>query len=84
MEYRQAFGFVGMRLHSQKRIMKPFAFAKPQNFHVFALQAHSDICEASGYVFTTEPLGFVLTKQVNDFLLRVYALAKKKLLPIFF
>ncbi len=27
----------------------------------------------SDFVFTTEPLGFVLTKQVNDFLLRVQA-----------
>ncbi len=36
-----------------------------------ALLAHSDIREASGFVVTTEPVGFVLTKQVNDFLLRV-------------
>ncbi len=39
--------------------------------HSIALQAHSDICKASGFVITTEPLGFVLTKQVNVFLLRV-------------
>ena len=37
-----------------------------------ALQAHSDIRKLSGFVITTEPLGFVLTKQVNDLLLRVY------------
>ncbi len=30
-----------------------------------------DIHEASGFVITMEPLGFVITKQVNDFLLRV-------------
>ncbi len=33
---------------------------------------HSNIRKASGFVITTEPLGFVLTKQVNDLLLRVY------------
>ncbi len=37
-----------------------------------ALRACSDIREASGFVITTEPLGFEITKQVNDFLLRVY------------
>ncbi len=31
----------------------------------------TDIREASSFVITTEPLGFVLTKQVNDFLMRV-------------
>ncbi len=35
-------------------------------------KARGDIREASGFVITTEPLGFVLTKQVNDFLLRVH------------
>ncbi len=30
-----------------------------------------DIRKASGFVSTTEPLGFVLTKEVNVFLLRV-------------
>ncbi len=35
------------------------------------LGAHSDIRTASGFVITTEPLGFVLTKEVNVFLLRV-------------
>ncbi len=65
--------------------MKPFAFAKPQNFRVFykgihtlmrcdaILQAHSDLRKASGFVIAMEPIGFVYTKQVNDFLLRVYA-----------
>ncbi len=66
--------------------MKPFASAKPQNISVFrkensyrkvsntttlAFRVQSNIREASGFVITTEPLGFVLTKQVNDFLLRV-------------
>ncbi len=32
----------------------------------------SDIRKASGFVITTEPLGFVLTKEVNVFLLRVW------------
>ncbi len=45
-----------------------------------ALQAHSDLRKASGFVITTEPLGFVLTKQVNDILLRVYLLAEKNCL----
>ncbi len=35
------------------------------------MRAHSDIRKASGFVITTEPLGFVLTKEVNVFLLRV-------------
>ena len=30
-----------------------------------------DLCKASGLVITMEPLGFVLTKQVDDFLMRV-------------
>ncbi len=34
--------------------------------------AHSDIRTVSGFVITTEPLGFVLTKEVNVFLLRVW------------
>ena len=38
-------------------------------------KARSDIREASGFVITTEPLGFVITKQVNDFILRVLKLA---------
>ena len=78
-------------IHSQKRIMKPFAFTKPHDFRVFtkeytcntsngvrgrnacrlSLRAHSDIRAASGFVITTELLGFVLTKGVNVFLLRV-------------
>ena len=37
-----------------------------------ALWAHSDLRKASGFVITTEPLGFVQTKQVGDFLMRVY------------
>ncbi len=62
--------------------MKPFTFTKPQYFGVFtkdfvrsqlglALRAHSELCKASDFVIRTEPVGFVLTKQVNDFLLRV-------------
>ena len=39
--------------------------------HQLALRAHSDLRKASDFVITTEPLGVVLTKQVNDFLLRV-------------
>ncbi len=39
-----------------------------------ALRAHSDIHKASGFVITTEPLGFVMTKEVNVFLLRVLEL----------
>ncbi len=34
--------------------------------------AHSDISKVGAFVITTEPLSFVLTKQVGDFLLRVY------------
>ncbi len=36
------------------------------------MRAHSDIRKASGFVITTEPLGFVLTKEFNVFLLRVH------------
>ena len=32
-----------------------------------ALRAHSDILKANGFVITTGPLGFVLTKEVNVF-----------------
>ncbi len=35
-------------------------------------KAHRDIRKASGFVITTEPLGFVQTEQVGGFLLRVY------------
>ena len=52
-------------VHSQKRIMKPFAFAKSQNFRVFTKEYTaecSDIREASGFVITPEPLGFVIIK----------------------
>ncbi len=38
---------------------------------------HSDIRKASGFVITTEPLGFVLTKEVNVFLLRVHVVVVK-------
>ena len=31
----------------------------------------SECCEANGFVITMEPLGFVLTKQVGDLLMRV-------------
>ncbi len=31
------------------------------------LEAHSEICKASGFVIKMEPADFVLTKQVNDF-----------------
>ena len=53
-----------------------FAFAKPQNFHVFTTSVSyykekCDLRRANGFVITTTPLGFFLTKQVNDFLLRV-------------
>ncbi len=41
-----------------------------------ALRAHSDLRKASGFAITTEPLGFVLAKQVNDILLRVHAWSK--------
>ena len=34
-------------------------------------QAHSDDRKARGFVITTEPLGFVLRKEVNDSILRV-------------
>ena len=37
------------------------------------MRAHSDIRKASGFVVTMEPLGFVLTKGVNVFLLRVHS-----------
>ncbi len=37
-----------------------------------SLSLSLDIREAIIFVITTEPLGFVLTKQVNDFLLRVW------------
>ena len=40
-----------------------------------ALRAHSDYCKASGFIITTESLGFGLTKQVNDSLLRVQELS---------
>ena len=43
----------------------------PQQTCQLALRTHSDVRETSGFVITTEPLGFVLTKQVNDFQLRV-------------
>ena len=33
---------------------------------------HSDIRKVSNFVNTTEPLGFVMTEQVGDFILRVY------------
>ena len=33
---------------------------------------HINIRKASGFVMTMEPLGFILTKGVGDFLLRVY------------
>ncbi len=39
-----------------------------------ALRADSDIRKASGFVITTEPPGFVLTKEVNVLLLRVQML----------
>ena len=32
---------------------------------------NSDLCKASGFVITTELVGFVSTKLVNDILLRV-------------
>ncbi len=47
--------------------------ASANKIKTLALQAHSDIRKASGFVITTEPLGFVLTKEVNVFLLRVWA-----------
>ena len=40
-------------------------------YKVAFFRVHSDIRKASGFVITTEPLGFVLTKRVGDFLLRV-------------
>ena len=43
----------------------------------FALRADSDIRKASDFVITTERLGFVLTKEVNVFLLRVHLVANK-------
>ena len=50
----------------------PFVFAKGIIVAYCALsQLTSDTREASGFVITTEPLGFVLIKQVNDFLLRL-------------
>ncbi len=36
-----------------------------------ALQVHSGISKASDFVITTKSLGFVLTRRVGDFLLRV-------------
>ncbi len=39
--------------------------------YYIALRADSDIGKASGFIITTGPLGFVLTKQVSLFLLRV-------------
>ncbi len=47
-----------------------------------ALRAHSDIRKASGSVITTEPLGFVLTKEVNVFLLRVIQKEAPSELPL--
>ncbi len=62
--------------------MKPFAFTKPHAVSLAytvpprnaggACLKHGDIRKASGFVITLEPLGFVLTKRVGDFLLRVY------------
>ncbi len=33
--------------------------------------AHSNLCRTSGFIITTEPLGFILIKQESDFLVRV-------------
>ena len=76
--------------------MKPFAFAKLQNFRVLlAIQVEQsygvhlvelmicDLCKASGFVITMEPLGFALTKQVNGFLLRVWWSAFFSLFELF-
>ena len=38
----------------------------------FALRGHSDLRKASCFVITMEPIGFVLTMQVGDFVMRVY------------
>ncbi len=38
-----------------------------------------EIHKAGGFVITTKPLGFVLTKQVHDFLLRVHLNLKRGL-----
>ncbi len=45
-------------------------------------KAHSDIRTANGFVITTEPLGFVMTKEVNVFLLRVLVYGFESITPI--
>ncbi len=63
-------------LHSDKKILiqNIIAFSSDKNSHPLGdlVIFHGlDIRKASGFVITTEPLGFVLTKEVNVFLLRV-------------
>ncbi len=81
---------LGLKLQS-----KPF-FLKTALSHVLSTDHHylksaniyvyftnmEDLCEASGFVITTEHLGFVVTKQVNDFLLRVYQTYPRKIMSI--
>ncbi len=57
--------------HNSFEMEFPFSTIIPVFRVQLALRVHSDIRTASGFVITTEPLGFVLTKEVNVFLLRV-------------
>ena len=57
-------------------IVEPAEMALLSNMHkvnqtIVYTHRIKDLCKASGLVITMEPLGFVLTKQVDDFLMRV-------------
>ena len=53
-------------IYCRVQVMWAFRFSQHD------LMTFNDIHKASGFVITNEPLGFVLTKPVGDFLLRVY------------